>query len=111
MALTTRRIGKHRIVTLSGQLNFQNYSATKAGLEEILREADSDSLVMDLGQVEHLDSSGIALMTHVLKSQEKKSGELHLLAVKDAVRSIMRLTHLEEYFRFIESEAELSAQA
>ncbi|MEQ9365818.1 MAG: STAS domain-containing protein [Leptospirales bacterium] len=110
MALTTRRIGKHRVVSLSGQLNFQNYADTKASLEIILQEADSASLVMDLGQVEHLDSSGIALMAHVLKSQEKKQGELQLLAVKEAVRKIMRLTHLEEYFCFIESEAELARQ-
>lgn len=109
MALTTRQIGKHKIVALSGQLDFYNYATTKASLQVILNDSETTSLVMDLGDVEHLDSSGIALMAHVLKSQEQKSGELCLLAVQDTVRKIMRLTHLEEYFRFIETEQELSA--
>ncbi len=111
MALSTRRLGKHQIVILSGQLNFQNYAATKADLETVLSDPEAGSLVIDLAEVEHLDSSGIALIAHVLKSQKEKSGELQLMAVRDAVRTIMRLTHLEDYFQFIESEAELAAEA
>lgn len=109
MAISARQNGKHRIVALSGRLDFHNYAATKESLLKILNDEETKSLVIDLGEIEHLDSSGIALIAHVLKVIEKKQGELRLLAVNASVRKIMRLTHLEEYFRFIETEAELSA--
>jgi anti-sigma B factor antagonist len=109
MALRTRTLGKHKIVTFSNGLDFYNYAENKQALQSVLSESDTNSFVMDLGNLQHLDSSGIALIAHVLKTVKDRRGELALLSVNAAVRNIMRLTHLEEYFSFIDSEADLSA--
>ncbi len=60
-------------------------------------------LVLNLGKVDFIDSSGLGALVSVLKSIGPE-GRIKLFAVKDGVRSIFALTRLDRVFDIHVSE-------
>ncbi len=68
-----------------------------------LVEKGENRLVLDLEEVEFIDSSGLGALVSVLK-HSGPDGTIKLFAVKDAVRSIFELTRLDRVFAIHISE-------
>jgi anti-sigma B factor antagonist len=103
LALETRQIGKVTIVQCKGRI--------VAGSEsEALREHvnwllhDRRAIVLHLGDVAFIDSSGLGTMVRTLTSTRKARGDLKLCVVPEHVRKVLELSHLTKLFDSHESE-------
>ena len=65
---------------------------------------DRRSIVLHLGDVEFVDSSGLGTMVRLLTSTRQARGELRLCNVPEIVRKVLELSHLTKLFDPQESE-------
>ena len=70
----------------------------------------SNNLVLDLTDVPYIDSAGIgALVGTYVRHQRDESG-VSLVGVNDRVHAALKIAHIEPFFRFFDSLAELKAK-
>lgn len=92
------------IVDVSGDVDM----GTSPGLRKTLLESlkKIPRLVVNLREVQYVDSSGIASLVEVLKEARDKNKRLILLGLNPAVREALRLTRLTNIFEILETEEE-----
>ncbi|MBX9446698.1 lipid asymmetry maintenance protein MlaB [Dickeya chrysanthemi] len=54
------------------------------------------SRVLDVGQVERVDSSGLALLVHFYHQQEQNGSSLEIAGASDRLRTLIQLYNLNE---------------
>jgi anti-sigma B factor antagonist len=70
-------------------------------LRSSLRQAQNSKpkrLVIDLSQVDYMDSSGVATLVEALQIARKNSTRMVLCGMKDRVRSIFEIARLDTVF-------------
>ncbi len=65
---------------------------------QILAKLLGDDLDIDLGDVTQIDTSGLATLVEALQAARRGGRKVHLVHVKDPVRAMLRLAHLEDVF-------------
>ena len=86
----------HRILTLRGPVVLSSVFA----FQSAIRSKASQLLILDFTHVPYIDSAGIGALVgaHVSHSQGGRS--LALVGVNDRVRNALKVTHVEEFFRY-----------
>jgi anti-sigma B factor antagonist len=103
LSLDTREVGRVTIVHCNGRI-------VAGGESEALREhivhllRDRRSIVLHLGEVTFLDSSGLGTMVRIQTTTRQARGELKLCNVPEHVRKVLELSHLKQLFDTQESE-------
>jgi anti-anti-sigma factor len=103
LSLDTRKVGRVTIVRCNGRI-------VAGGESESLREhvawllRDRRSIVLHLGEVVFIDSSGLGTIVRTLTSTRQVHGELKLCNVPEHVRKVLELSHLTKLFDTHESE-------
>lgn len=69
----------------------------------ILAQPDIDALIIDLTSVESIDSSGLGALLLAHRQLKDHAIPVILTGVKDFVKSLMRMTHIDELFEYYES--------
>lgn len=87
--------------------------AHSPALRNSLRQAQSAKparLIVDLGQVDYMDSSGVATLVEALQIARRNNTRMVLCGMKDRVRSIFEIARLDTVFTIAPSrEAALTA--
>ena len=103
LALDTRDVGRVTIVRCKGRIVAGGESESlRAHVSWLLR--DRRSIVLHLGSVEFIDSSGLGTMVRTLTSTRQARGDLKICDVPEHVRKILELSHLTQLFDAHESE-------
>jgi anti-sigma B factor antagonist len=103
LSLETRDVGRVTIVHCSGRLVAGAESESlRAHITWLLR--DRRAIVLHLGEVGFVDSSGLGTMVRTLTSTRQAHGELKLCNVPEHVRKVLELSHLSKLFETHESE-------
>ncbi len=107
MIIATREQPGAMIVDVSGDVDM----GTSPGLRKALLESLSATprLVINLGGVRYIDSSGIASLVEVLKEARNKEKRLVLFGLNTAVREVLHLTRLIKIFEIRETEEQALA--
>lgn len=107
MIIATREQGEATIVDVSGDIDM----GTSPGLRKTLLESlkATPRLVVNLGAVRYIDSSGIASLVEVLKEARNKQKRLVLFGLNTAVREVLQLTRLIKIFEIRETEEQALA--
>jgi anti-anti-sigma factor len=74
-----------------------------------LREVEAPRLIIDLSEVDHVDSVGIGVLVNALMSRKKHGGSLVLAGVNERVMSVLKGTQVDQLFRFADSTASAAA--
>jgi anti-sigma B factor antagonist len=82
----------------TGRLNMVAAPAFKALLEETVASGQT-RIVVDLGQVSFIDSSGLGALISGLKATRQAGGDLRLAVVPEQVLTVLRLTNLDRVLR------------
>jgi len=106
MNISTRKKGKHLIVSLAGELNLYNVGEVKNQITSSI-SADTSSLVMDFKELTYIDSSGIGLMAQLKKKYGAGAGRFTLMGVSKEVMDVLRITALDSFFQFASGEDKL----
>ena len=100
--------GSHTVVTLTGSLDLYKVASLKKKLNPVVEGGDVSCLVLDLENLEYMDSSGIALMAYLRKKMMQKEGSFYLMKTGEGILQVMRLAALDKFFTYINSESEIS---
>lgn len=57
-----------------------------------------DRMIIDLSEVQYMDSSGLATLVEAMRLAKKDSISLHLAAMTDKVRAIFEIARLDAFF-------------
>jgi anti-sigma B factor antagonist len=106
MNISTRKKGKHLIVSLAGELNLYNVGEVKSQITSAI-SPDTSSLVMDFKDLTYIDSSGIGLMAQLKKKYSSGGGHFSLMGVSKEVMDVLRITALDSFFTFVSGEEKL----
>jgi anti-sigma B factor antagonist len=103
LSLDTRQVGRVTIVRCNGRIVAGNESESlRAHVTWLLR--DRRAIVLHLGDVGFIDSSGLGTMVRSLTSTRQAHGDMKLCNVPEHVRKVLELSHLTNLFEAHESE-------
>lgn len=104
MKTATREQPGTTIVDVTGDIDMGTSPALRKTLLETLKK--TSRLVVNMGEVRYVDSSGIASLVEVLKEARNKEKRLVLFGLNAAVREVLQLTRLTRIFEIRETEEE-----
>lgn len=102
MKTETRERTEGTIVDVTGDIDMGTSPSLRKTLLESLKT--TPRLMVNLGEVRYIDSSGIASLVEVLKEARNKQKRLVLFGLNTAVREVLQLTRLTKIFEIRETE-------
>jgi len=84
--------------------DFRSNSFRDALYETVLNH-DGIRVAIDLGPVDFLSSSGVAILVGMKRRIDAQHGKLVIFQVQPIVLDSLRITHLTQYFTFADNEA------
>jgi anti-sigma B factor antagonist len=96
----------HRILHLNGPITLTNLFQ----FQTTVRTDHSSLLILDLTNVPYVDSAGIGALVGAYVTM-KEGRNLALVGVNDRVRTALQVTHVEQFFRFYASVADVAGAA
>lgn len=105
MQIATRRVGPIVVVTPRGRLSVETFGELKERIHHLTSNGDR-RIVVNLSQIAHVDSIGVAelVRTHVIL--ERQDGRLTISDLQDAVARILDLTRLSTVLAIYPTEAD-----
>jgi anti-sigma B factor antagonist len=82
----------------TGRLNMVAAPAFKNLVEETVSSGQT-RIIVDLGEVTFIDSSGLGALIAGLKATRQAGGDLRIAAVPEQVMTVLRLTNLDRVLR------------
>ena len=104
LSLNTRGVGDVTIVRCSGRIVAGETESLRHHISGLLQ--DHKGIVLHLGEVVFIDSSGLGTLVRLLTSIRRASGDLKLCNVSQGVHKVLKLTNLVTLFDTHESEAD-----
>ncbi len=95
------------LVRLTGAINLGCAPMLRQALAKIQASRPA-RLVIDLGAVPHMDTSGVATFVEVLQIARRTGSKLILCAVDNHVRGVLEIARLDMVFSIVESVEEAS---
>src|SRR5579864_101017 len=103
LSLETREVGRVTIVRCNGRIVAGSESESlRSHVTWLLR--DRRAIVLHLGEVGFIDSSGLGTIVRSLTSTRQVHGDLKLCNVPEHVRKVLELSQLTKLFDAHESE-------
>ena len=95
------QVGSTVVATLTvTELTDDHGSAPLAGLLEELSQLEAKHIVLDLQNVQFMDSACLGCLVETLNSLNETGGRIALASAEHAVKSLFRLTRLDRLFPF-----------
>ena len=101
MELNEEKIDNQIILHLKGRLDASSSKTLKEKVTALAKEKHLN-LVIDMGSVDFIDSSGLGGLVSCLRSVNKLGGDIKISSLKDQVRAIFELTRLHLIFEIFE---------
>ncbi len=99
MKLSHREEGDITIIAPKGKIMGGPESTALHDLLHQLIDQDKKSVVVDLGQVDWMNSTGLGLLISGLTTLRKSGGELKLANVTEKIQSLLTITKLVTIFK------------
>jgi len=105
MEISARSSGNVSIVTLSGRLDA--YAANQVERElDSLMAASEVCLVVELGELEYISSSGLRVLLAGIKRARKQQGDIRLACLRPYVKEVFDIAGFTQLFRIFDAEQE-----
>lgn len=101
LTITTELNAGEHTIALMGELDLANADAVEAELERAAA-TDCRSIVLDLSQLEFMDSSGVALLMRATQSARADSNRLAIVRPPERVMRVLHLTGAAELLPFVD---------
>lgn len=105
MTTSTRQVGDITVVDISGRIELGDESAALRELISDLLSKGNKKILLNLGDVQYIDSSGLGTLVSAFTSVRKQQGELKLLNLTNKVSDLMQITKLYTVFEIMNDEA------
>lgn len=100
-----RREGNAAIVAAQGEIDLRRSPELHRALVGLCEDRP-EVLVINLGEVTYMDSSGVGTLVEILRRTREHGGRMVLVAPTERVRSVFEITKLDRFFTIKDTEAE-----
>src|SRR3954468_16302939 len=97
LSLATRTVDEHTVLEVGGEGDVYTAPRLRERLVELV-DAGARNVVVDLGRVDFLDSTGLGVLVGALKRLRAASGTFALVCAKEPLLKIFRITALDQVF-------------
>ena len=97
MEIREEKINDVEVLKLEGRLDASSAKDIKEKVALLTKE-NRVKLVIDMGGIDFIDSSGLGSLISSLRSVNKLGGDIKISALQDQVRAIFELTRLHRIF-------------
>ncbi|WP_448564741.1 STAS domain-containing protein [Trichothermofontia sp.] len=101
---TTQDGTKVIVLTPSGRLDITTAWQFRLKLQEVVKE--SPHIVVNLGMVDFIDSSGLTSLVAGMRDADKANGSFRICNVHPEARLVFEVTMMDSVFEIFETEAE-----
>ena len=104
MKTTTRTVADVTVVDISGRIVLGSESAALRSLVTELLRKGNKKILLNLAEVNYIDSSGLGHLVSAFTTARKQEGELKLLKLTNKVHDLMQITRLYTVFDIRDDE-------
>ncbi|MFQ6048062.1 MAG: STAS domain-containing protein [Phycisphaerae bacterium] len=104
-----RHVGPSVVVELAGEVDMYRTPQLLTTLSSIT-ESQPPRVVVDLSEVQYMDSSGVGTLVHLFRQVKSYQGQLILVGPRPRVRSIFEITRLDRFFTICQTQSEALAR-
>ena len=97
MFLEKTEVGSIDVIKLPNRMTMAGAAAQRHALRDLV-DSGRNRLVIDMGNVEFVDSSGLSVLVSAVKAARASGGDVVLLDLSGPVRSLIELTRLHYVF-------------
>ena len=90
------------VVALDGDIDLANTADIEHGVERVLEANPVSTLVLDLADVDFMDSTGLRMLWDIRQKAQDVSAKLILRTPSDPVLRLLRLTGMHRIFQIEE---------
>lgn len=105
MKQETDQVENVMILRLNGRFDSAQANGPKSWLEQATKSAPAQ-VVVNLEQVNFVDSTALATLVQGMKRARQQGGDLYLAQLQPPVRMVFELTRLDKAFAIFPNEAE-----
>ena len=105
MKANYRQVGDVTIVDLNGRIVLGEGSTVLRETVQDLVSKAQNKILLNMGDVSYIDSSGIGELVHAFTTVRNKGGELKLLNLTKKVHDLLQITKLYTVFDIKDDEA------
>ncbi len=98
MDINVKRDADRSIVEVSGDIDLYSSPSLRDTVLDLLRKRDQKSVIVNLSNVDYIDSSGVASLVEGLQEAKKRSARFILVGLKEGPRRVLELTLLLNVF-------------
>lgn len=103
--LTTRQVGDVTVIDAAGRITLGEGASSFRDTIRDLSAKGSKKVLLNLGDVSYIDSSGIGEMVSGFTTVTNNGGQLKLLGLSKRVKDLLQITKLYTVFEVFDEEA------
>ena len=103
--LTTRQVGDVTVIDAVGRITLGEGSSTFRDMIRDMAAAGNKKILLNLGEVSYIDSSGIGELVSGFTTVTNHGGNLKLLNLTKRVKDLLQITKLYTVFEVHDDEA------
>jgi len=97
LTVATRREGVQTVISVAGEIDVYTAPTLRERLNELVADGEYH-LVVDMGRVDFLDSTGLGVLVGGLKRARSHEGSLQLVCDQEKILKVFRITGLTKVF-------------
>jgi anti-sigma B factor antagonist len=105
MRTATRQVGGITVLDISGRITLGEGNIMLREIVQGLIEKGNKNVLLNLGEVEYVDSAGVGELVRSFTTIRKQGGQLKLVNLNKKVRDLLEATNLHRVFEIQEDEA------
>jgi len=105
LRITSRHVGEAVVIEMSGRIKVGEGNLLLREMVENLAENGKKNLVLNLGEVTYMDSSGLGELVKTHTTIRNLQGEVKLVNLSKRVEELLHMTKLSSVFDIYEDEA------
>jgi anti-sigma B factor antagonist len=104
LKISPRHLDKITIFDVSGDIDLSTSPELRKALLREFRELKTPRVVLNLGAVRYIDSSGVASLVEGLKASRDVGSRFILFGLNKTIREVLQLSKLLKIFEIYETE-------
>jgi len=106
MEIHVKRDGDCSVVYVAGDIDLSTSPKLRETILDLFQKRKQNKVVVNLSEVNYVDSSGIASLVEGLQEARKKNARFVLVGLNEGPRHVLELTRLLNVFEIAGSEEE-----
>jgi anti-sigma B factor antagonist len=107
LTLNTRSEADRTVLEVAGEVDVYTGPTLRDRISDLL-DGGANDLVVDLGKVDFIDSTGLGVLVGALNRAKELGGSLQLICAQERVLKLLRITGLDQVFTVRASLSEIT---